>query len=231
VKLFNRLSVALLCLALAGGSVALIVLAWTIPQESIDALREAVDWLDRHNKDLEKVVLTTGGAFLALMALLVLAAELMPEETSQVKITDLKVGEAVLSTADIGARVEEAVKQVANVAAVKAVVRARKQAVEVSLDLHVDPDANLATVSEEASRAVERVLAEKVHVELAASPRSRLHYRELRLGRAAARPVTPAPPPQPPVLNEGRPAPAADAEEAPSELAAVTEEGRDQQGA
>jgi hypothetical protein len=47
--------------------------------------------------------------------------------------------------------------------------------------LHVDPDANLAAVTDAACEAARDVLIEKVHVELMAPPRARLHYRELRL--------------------------------------------------
>ena len=50
----------------------------------------------------------------------------------------------------------------------------------------MDPDANLAVVTDEACEAASDVLANKVHVALAAPPQARLHYRELRM---RARPV------------------------------------------
>jgi hypothetical protein len=43
------------------------------------------------------------------------------------------------TTAAIGQRVEEEVRGVENVTEVRAVVRGRRQGVEVTLDLHVDP--------------------------------------------------------------------------------------------
>ena len=214
MNLFNRIVMFLLCLALAAAAIAAIVLAWTIPNESINALRAAVDWLARHNQDTEKALLTTGGALVALLALIVLLLELLPQSTSEVKITDLKVGDALLSTAAIGQRIEEAVGQVPHVGEVKATVKAKRKGVVVSLDLHVDPDANLAEVTDQALDTTREVLTNRVHVSLAAPPKARLHYRELRMrGNQARRPasvITPPPPPSPPQL----PPPSPEAERA-----------------
>lgn len=210
MNLFNRIVVIILCLALAAGSIAVITLAWTIPDESIDALRDAVNWLEDHNEDLEKSLLTTAGAFIALVTVVVLVLELIPHAGGEVKVIDLRVGDAVLSTAAIGQRVEEAVNQVPHVSDVRAIVKPKGKGVRLSLDLHVDPEANLATVTDEACEAAREVLTNRVHVELVEPPRARIHYRELRLrGRQPApSPTTPALPP-PPVEAEPEPAVAA----------------------
>jgi len=195
MNVFNRMALAVLCLALVAGAVSIIALAWTIPVESIDALQDAVDWLRDNNEDLQKVVLTAGAAAVGLVSLMLLLLEVTPPRGMEVKVTDVKVGDAVLTTAAIGQRIEEALRDVPHVAEARASVRATRKGVQVSLDLHVDPEANLATVSDEACQAARDVLAEKVHVALVGPPRARLHYRELRLQRAAqarsARPATP----------------------------------------
>jgi len=67
MNVFNRIALALLCLALVAGAVSIIALAWTIPAESIDALQNAVDWLRDNNEDLQKVVLTAGAAAVGLI--------------------------------------------------------------------------------------------------------------------------------------------------------------------
>ena len=120
----------------------------------------------------------------------------MPRYGPDVKVTDIKTGDAVLSTAAIAQRVEEAVREVPNIADVKASVQARRKGVDVFLDLHVDPDANLAAVTDGASEAARDILTERVHVALAQPPRTRLHYRELRLNRSGAM-QQPAPPKTP----------------------------------
>jgi len=198
VNLFNRIFTAIVCLKIATLAIAIVVLAWTMPEESMDGLREAVDWLQRHNQDTEKALLTTVGALVALVTLAIVALELRPGSRSDVRVTDLKVGDAVLSTAAISQRVEEAVRQVPHVADVRAPVKAKRKGVLVSLDMYVDPEANLATVTDEACQAARDVLADRVHVALVQPPHVRLHYRELRLrGRAASPPRPPAAPEAP----------------------------------
>jgi hypothetical protein len=204
VNLFSRIFTVAVCLKLAALAVAIVVLAWTIPTESIDALRDAVDWLQEHNQDTEKALLTTIGGLDVFVILVIIAFELVPGSAREVKVTDLKVGDAVLSTASISQRVEEAVRRVPHVADVRAPVRAKRKGVVLTLDMYVDPEANLATVSDEACQAATDVLTERVHVSLAQPPHVRLHYRELRLrgrptGRQPSTPQTPpAEPPSPP---------------------------------
>lgn len=187
---FNRVFLVVLCLVLMFGAAAITALAWGGPDESIDWLRDAVNWLDERNTDGTRFIITTAAVAIGVMALTVLIVELYPRAGGQVKVTDLQVGDAVLSTAAIGQRVEEAVTLVPDVADVRATVKAKRKGVVVNLDLHVDPQANLAAVIDEASEAARTVLTEKVHVALAEPPRTRIHYRELRLrGRQPRRPV------------------------------------------
>ncbi len=222
MNVFNRLFVIILALVLIGGAVAVITLAWSMPQESIDGLRDAVDWLEENNEDLQKTVLTAAAAGVGLLALLLLLSEAVPARRPEVKVTDVQVGDATLSTAAIGQRVEEAVRGVPHVAEARVSVKAKgRKGVQVAMDLHVDPDANLAAVSDEACQTARDVLTEKVHVALVEPPRARLHYRELRLARAApsarpqaapaAIPAAPAAPEEPPAALEAPATPTAEA--------------------
>jgi hypothetical protein len=116
-----------------------------------------------------------------------LLLELVPSN-DDVRVTDLRVGGAVLSTADISQRVEEAVRNVEHVVSVKSYVKAKRKGVVLLLNLDVDPDANLAIVTDEACEAASDVLANKVHVALAEPPQARLHYKELRFKKAKDEP-------------------------------------------
>jgi hypothetical protein len=190
VNTFNRVVLILLCLVLMFAAAAVTALAWGGPDESINWLRDAVSWLDERNTDGTKFIITTAAVVIALMSLTVLVIELYPRSSGQVKVTDLQVGDAVLSTAAIGQRVEEAVNLVPDVADVRATVRAKRKGVLVHLDLHVAPEANLASVIDEASEAARDILTNKVHVAMAEPPSTRIHYRELRLhGRPPRRPT------------------------------------------
>lgn len=187
MNLLNRLLIILLLLALAAGAVAVVVLAWVRPDESIASLRDAVNWLDDNNETLQRIVLTSVGLLIALLALSALIFELVPHAGMEVKVTDVRAGDAMLSTVSIGQRVDEAVREVPHVAESRSVVRAKRKGVMVSLDLHVEPEANLAEVANNASDAIKAVLSEKVHVRLLEPPKIRLHYRELRLRRPERR--------------------------------------------
>ncbi len=207
MNVFSRIVVGVLALALIAGAVSIIVLTWSIPNSSINWLRDAVEWMDDNDSDVNKAVLTAIAAGVGLVALIVLVLELLPQSSATVKVTDLQVGDATLSTAAIAQRVEEGVRAVDHVSDVRASVRSKRKGVLVDLDLRVDPEANLAVVTDQALEAAREVLLNRVHVSLASPPRARLQYRELRLTRGAARPrpAEPAEEPaaQPPAVSAG----------------------------
>ena len=180
---FNRIVLIVLCVLLVIGAISVIALTWTIPNRSVNWLADAAQWVDDNDGDLEKALLTTVSAFIGLVAMIVLLIELIPRRGPAVEVTGLGSGTATLSAAAIGQRIEEAVVQVPHVSEVRADVKSRKRGVLVSLDLHVDPEANLATVTDEACQVASDVLTERVHVALLRPPTARLHYRELRLHR------------------------------------------------
>jgi hypothetical protein len=194
MNLINRIVITLLLLALFAGAIAVIVLTWAMPDDSISGLRDAVDWLEDNNEDLQKALLTMIAALVALVCFTALVLEFVPSSGGAVKVTDVQTGQAVLTTAAIAQRIQEDVRAVPNVSDVRAVVKTKRKGVDVMLDLHVDPHANLAVVTNDAIEATRRVLNDKVHVALAEPPRVRLHYKELRLQRQQpSRPETPAP--------------------------------------
>ena len=211
MNLFNRIVLVLVCLALAAGSLAIIALAWTIPVEGLDWLRGAADWMEERNQDMEKALLTTGAAFVALIAVIVIIVELLPRSGPDVKVADLKGANASLSTAAIGQRVEEAVNRVPHVSEAKAAVKSKRKGVLLALELFVDPEANVADVTDQAVDAAQDVLTNRVHVALVKPPKVKLHYRELRLrggqgaGRRPIRTVADASEPDAPIAPPPEP--------------------------
>ena len=219
---FNRIVLIVLCVLLAVAAVGIITLSWTIPNRSISWLADAVQWLDDNDGDLEKALLTTVSAFIGLVAVIVLLIELIPRRGPSVKVTDLAAGSATLSAASISQRIEEAVVRVPHVSEVRADVKSKRKGVTVALDLQVDPEANLATVTDEACQTASEVLTDRVHVTLLRPPTARLHYRELRLQRAnggnPARRTAPAATPAP-----AEPAPSDEPSELDADMAASRE--------
>ena len=192
MNVFNRIFMVFLCLALIAGAASIIALAWTIDVDTINWMRDAVDWIDQNNADFEKAILSAVAAAVGFFALLILLMELTPKSSGEVKVSDLQVGNAVLSTASIGQRIEEAVRGVPDVSDVRTYVKAKRKGVAVALDLHVGSNADLAKVTDDASQVVRDVLTNRVHVTLAEPPKVRLHYKELRMSRTLAKPATPS---------------------------------------
>jgi hypothetical protein len=187
VNVFNRVLLIVILAAVASFAVSVIFLAWAAPASSADALDEAVDWLQDNQGTLEKTLVSTGAALVALLAITLLYLEIVPRAGSEVVINDLRAGSATLSTAAISRRVEEAVSQIRHVSDVRAEVETRRKGVTVELDLQVDPEANLAALTDAACEAARDVLTNRVHVALIEPPIARLHYRDPRRDRAVTR--------------------------------------------
>jgi len=216
----------------------IILLAWAATPESIDRLGDLAEYMDAHDDNMSKLIVTLGGAVLILIALIVIIAELAPPVASTVAVREVKAGTAVLPTDAVARRIEQLVAEVAHVVSAKAKVIGRGRGVEVALELHVDPDSDLAATADEACRVVQDTLAQKMSVELSRPPHVHLHYEELRLAKAkAATPAAPQPaaavaketpakptggrkqptPPETPTKEEKSEQPSAAAEEQPKE--------------
>ncbi len=229
MDLANRLIIVLLALLMMFAVAVVILFAWAAAPDSVERLADFVQFLDDHDQDDgARVILTLGGVVVALLALVIVIAELTPASVERVPVRDVKAGDALLSTDAIAQRLQQEVSAVPHVTQTKAIVAARGKGVEVDLELHVDPETNLALTSEEACRAVENLLNNRLSVEMARPPRLNLRYSELRLAGAMAKPSQFAPPPAtdeaPTEVEETEPAAVAAASAAAAETPATDEE-------
>ena len=213
MNLANRLIIVLGALLLIFAVAVMILFTWAAASESVERLSDFVQFLDDHAEDNgSRIILTLGGIVVALLALVVVIAELTPPRAERVPVRDVRAGDALLSTDAIAQRLQQEVSFVPHVTQVKTTVAARGKGVEIDLELHVDPDTNLALTSEEACRAVENLLTNRLSVEMARPPRLNLRYSELRLAGAPTEAPPSAPPPpaeEPPAEAEEKEAPAA----------------------
>jgi flagellar basal body-associated protein FliL len=225
MNLANRLIIVLGALLLMFAVAVVILFTWAAASESVQRLSDFVQFLHDHEEDNgSRVILTLGGIVVALLALAVIIAELTPPRAERVPVRDVRAGDALLSTDAIAQRLQQEVSMVPHVSQAKATVTAHGKGVEVNLELHVDPDTNLALTSEEACRAVENLLTNRLSVEMARPPRLNLRYSELRMAGAPAGVPPSAPPPpaeEPPTAAEQIESPAAAAE-----TPAAAEEGK-----
>jgi hypothetical protein len=179
----NRLGIVIAALLLIFVMAVIILLTWLAAPETVDRLGDFVQYLDNHTETGAKLLLTLGLLVLVLLALTLIIAELAPAQAARVQILDVRGGTAVLSTDDIAQRVKEEVEVLPHVLQAKATVQARGKGVEVEMELHVDPESNLADTSDQACRVVQTMLSDKMSVALQRPPRVQVRYEELRLAR------------------------------------------------
>lgn len=187
MNVFNRVLLIILLTGVTILALAVILFAWVSTESAVEVLDEAVDWLQDNQGDLEKTLVSSGAGLVALLAMTLLYLELVPHAGSDVGVIDLKGGSATLSTDAVAQRIEESIARVPYVSDAKVYVEGKHKGVSVSLDVNVDPQANLAQVTDEVCDVVRDVLANRVHVALLDAPTVRLHYREPRTGRQPAR--------------------------------------------
>jgi hypothetical protein len=186
----NRVAIVAMALLLAFAAFAVIVLAWGAPDASIGRLQDFAQWLDEHQTTGAKLMTTLGALVIVLLALAVLVLELSPSSTQTVRVAAGDRGVATISTEAIAERVQREVEQTPHVVASSVRVIGRRRAVEVELDLDVDAYANLRETAMDACERARAVVHDVMGVPLAAPPRARLHYRELRVGGAGPAPRT-----------------------------------------
>jgi hypothetical protein len=113
----------------------------------------------------------------------VLIVELVPP-SNQVRV-GVESGVVAINTRQIAQRIDAEVAGVEHVSACRSTVTRRGKRVEVVLELDVDAGADLSRAADEACRRAHVLVEQQLRIELAARPRARIHYRELRLGDAS----------------------------------------------
>jgi hypothetical protein len=178
---FNRFLVVTAALLVTFTALVIVTLAWGAPGSTIDRVTDFAGWLRDHNDRETKVILTLVSAVVVLLMLMAIIVELTPSPTQKMRVRNVKSGDAAITTKQIAERINAEVVQMEHVAECQAIVAARGKRVEVVLELHVDPGADLSRTADEACRRAQTLVEQQLGIELAQRPRARLHYRELRL--------------------------------------------------
>lgn len=176
----NRFVVSLLAMIVIAGALVTIILTWTSADASIERITDFAGFLQDHDDQDGKLILTLAMVVLILLMASVLVLELAASPSQRMRIHNVTAGEVTITTARIGEHIDDAVRGVGHISDCRTTVARKGQRVEVILDLYVDPGADLAQTADEACRRAHS-LVDKLGIELASKPRARLHYRELRL--------------------------------------------------
>ncbi len=182
----NRFIVVAGALVVVFLALLITLLAWGAPDETITRIADFAGYLRRHNDRETKMIVSLGTAVVVLLMLTAIIVELTPSPTQKMRVRSMKSGEAAITTSQIAERINAEVSQIPDIAECAAIVAARGKKVEVVLDLHVGAGANLSQTADEACRRAHVLVEQQLGIEMAAMPRARLHYRELRLGGEAA---------------------------------------------
>lgn len=171
----------------------IILLVWSAPDESIGRIRDLAGYLDDHNNTEAQLIITFGGVILMLLAVLLVIFELVPPEGGDLKIQQSVSGDTVINAEDVVRMVEEALREVPYIEDAEAKIVGRGKKADVHLDLHVAPEANLASTADAASQRVTEILQAQMGIGLAKAPTAEVHYRELQVAGTAIAPSPPAP--------------------------------------
>lgn len=205
----NRSLIVIFCALLVMLAAVVIFLTWSANTDTIDALFDAVDYLNDHNDDPGRLIVTLGALIVAVIALLVIILELAPEDEEK----ELRVQQAgattIVPAAALRERLEEALLALPEITAARSRVKTKDHGIAVALDLTVTPAANVARVTQESTRVVVDTVQEDLGLPVNGTPVVRVSF-----GGAGAEPVAssitqapgeaePSPAPEPSTAEPG----------------------------
>jgi hypothetical protein len=176
MNVVNRLIVVLGIVVVVLFAALVIVLAWAYSSETIGKLGDFVTYLNDRETNGTRVIITLAGGFIILVGLSLFVLELAPRRQKTVLVRDVETGNAVLSTYAVARRLEDVVTGLPDVEVVRAKVAGKNKAVEVDLQVMVNPECDLSAVASEVSRMTQEVTTEQMSVALARPPRLQLYY-------------------------------------------------------
>lgn len=172
----NRTAIVLIAAMWIILMVIVIFLAWAAPGDAIEALGDVVQELDENNDTAGRLVITLGALALAVFGLLVIILELAPEDEER----ELRVKQAgsttIVPAQALRQRVEEAIGALPEVTTVKARVWTQDNGIATNLDLGLVPRANVAHVTQEASRLVVDIIQTELGLPVAGLPQVRIAF-------------------------------------------------------
>jgi len=172
----NRVGAIMLSLLLMFFALLVILLAWGASGESIDGIADLSGYLNDHNDTPTQLLVTFGALIFFLLGLAVIIFELMPPQSSSVRVAKVGSGDARIGTDEIVRVLENELHAVPRLRSVEAHVSSRGARANVKLDLVVDTEADVAATANEAISRTRDILENRMGVELESPPRAEVHY-------------------------------------------------------
>ncbi len=202
----NRTAIVLLAALWIVLMAVIIFAAWAAADDAVDRLGDFVQYLDDHrDEDASRLILTLGALVLIVLSLLVIIVELAPEKEGQEIRIEQAGATTIVPAEPLRLRLEEALTGMTKVTAARARVFSQEKGIGMKLELTVTPDANIAVVTQEASRVVVETLQADLGLPVSAPPSVRIVFGPPKTEPVASSvtlPPTLEPPPEP---EAGRP--------------------------
>ncbi len=194
----NRTAIVLLAALWIVLMAVFIFLAWSDADLAVDRLGDFVEYLDDHRDTASKLILTLGALVLIVLALLVIIVEMAPEEETREIRVEQAGATTIVPAAPLRERLEEALTAMPQVSAARARVFSQNKGVGLKLHLTITPDANIALVTQEASRVVVETLQADLGLPVAAAPSVHIVFGPPKTEPVASSVVQPPAPEIPP---------------------------------
>jgi hypothetical protein len=148
----NRLFIVILAAAVIVVMAVIIFLTWTADTDVIDRIGDFGEYLDAHNDDAGKLIVTLAALVVVVLSFLLIILELAPEDEER----ELRVKQAgavtIVPAGALRYRLEEALRTRPGITDARARVSTGDEGIATNLNLTVTPSANIAMVSQDAVR-------------------------------------------------------------------------------
>jgi hypothetical protein len=151
---FNRLLIVLTAAMFIVIMAVVIFLTWAAPDDVIRALGDTVQFLDDNDSLAGQLIVTLGALTVGVLALLMIIVELAPEDEPKELRVEQAGATTVIPADALRLRLEEALLALPEVTAARTRVSTRDGGIASNLELTVTPNANLAEVTQAATRVV-----------------------------------------------------------------------------
>lgn len=150
----NRTFIVLAAAAWIVIMAVLIFFTWSADTDMIDRLGDFVEYLDAHNDDAGKLIVTLSALVTVVLALLIIIVEVAPEDEERELRVEQAGATTIVPAAALRQRLEEALTNIPEIASAKAKVSTKDKGIVAALDVTLRSDANVAAITQEAARVV-----------------------------------------------------------------------------
>lgn len=196
----NRTVIVLLAAIWIVLMAVVIFAAWAADAETVERLEDFVQYLGDHRDNASRLILTLGALVLIVLALLLIIVELAPEEAAREIRVEQAGATTIVPAEPLRLRLEEALTAMPQVTTARARVFSHDKGIAMKLYLTVTPGANVAMVTQEASRVAVDTLQAELGLPVSAPPTVRITFAPPKVEPVASsltQPPEPEPPPPP----------------------------------